>query len=211
MINILMVDDHKAILSGTKMLLESHGMNVTTCFSGHDALDILREHSFDIMIFDLKMPGMNGLELTKKTLEIHPNANILILSGENIEDNFDLLIKAGVSSIVDKSSSDTQLITAIQMAMDNMMVLPLELVRKLTLVKSPIDTLDESSDEVFTEMEVEIIKQAASGRTNKEIADSMQMVQRNVEYHLSHIYKKLKVNSRVTAIRKAVKLNIIKS
>ncbi|NLD50380.1 MAG: response regulator transcription factor [Clostridiaceae bacterium] len=211
MINVLMVDDHKAILSGAKILLESHGMNVTTCFSGESALNILRERSFDVMIFDLKMPGMNGLELTKRTLEIHPEAIIIILSGENIADNFDLLIEAGVSSIIDKSCSDSQLITGIQMALEKMMLLPLDLVRKLTLSKAQDKNSYDNFEEVLTQLEMEILVKAASGMTNKEIADSLQMVQRNVEYHLSHIYKKLKVTSRVNAIRRALQLNIIKN
>lgn len=67
MINVLMVDDHKAILAGTKMLLESHNMKVTACHSGIAALEILNTEAFDVMIYDLKMPDMNGLELTKKT------------------------------------------------------------------------------------------------------------------------------------------------
>lgn len=210
MINVLIVDDHKAILAGTKMLLESHNMNVTACHSGIEALEILESKSFDVMVYDLKMPDMNGLELTKKTLEIYPDATIIILSGEDILENFDLLIKSGVSGIIDKSCSDNQLITGINMALDKMMLLPLELIRKLSLSKTLVQQDDDTLEEPLTEIELDILQQASQGRTNKEIADKLQMVQRNVEYHLSHIYKKLKVTSRVHAIRKGVSLNLIK-
>ncbi|HPT91870.1 MAG TPA: response regulator transcription factor [Acetivibrio sp.] len=211
MVSILMVDDHKAVLSGTKMLLESHGMQVTTCYSGIDALEILKEHSFDVMIYDLKMPDMNGLELTKKTLEIYPDATIIILSGENIAENFDILVSSGVSGIIDKSCSDSQLITGIHMAMEKMMILPLDLVRKLTTNKNQTNESSSKIEEPLTDIELEILQQAAAGKTNKEIADALKMVQRNVEYHLSHIYKKLNVPSRVHAIRKGISLNLIKS
>jgi two-component system competent response regulator ComA len=210
MTNVLIVDDHKAILTGTKMLLESHNMNVTACHSGIEALEILSSKSFDVMVYDLKMPDMNGLELTKKTLEIYPDATIIILSGEDILENFDLLIKAGVSGIIDKSCSDYQLITGINMALDKMMLLPLELIRKLSLSKTQAPQNDDTLEEPLTEIELDILQQASAGRTNKEIAERLQMVQRNVEYHLSHIYKKLKVTSRVHAIRKGVSLNLIK-
>lgn len=210
MINVLIVDDHKAILSGTKMLLESHNMNVTACHSGVEALEILKSKPFDAMIYDLKTPDMNGLELTKKTLEIYPDATIIILSGEDIFENFDVLIKSGVSGIIDKSSSDNQLITGINMALDKMMLLPLELIRKLSLSKTLVHQEDDILEEPLTEIELDILQQASQGRTNKEIADKLQMVQRSVEYHLSHIYKKLKVTSRVHAIRKGVSLNLIK-
>jgi len=211
MTSILIVDDHRAILSGTKMLLESHNMDVTACHSGVDALEILSSKTFDVMVYDLKMPDMNGLELTKKTLKIHPDATIIIFSGEDIYDNFDLLIKSGVSGIIDKACSDYQLITAIKMAQDKMMLLPLELIRKLNLSKPPIQQIDNTLEEPLTEIELEILQQAAMGRTNMEIANDLQMVKRNVEYHLSHIYKKLKVTSRVYAVRKGVRLNLIKS
>lgn len=210
MINVLIVDDHRAILSGTKMLLESHNMKVTACHSGIEALEVLSTESFDVMIYDLKMPDMNGLELTKKTLEISPDATIIILSGEDISENFDLLIKSGVSGIIDKSCSDYQLITGIKMAQDKMMLLPLELIRKLNLNKPLIQQEDDTVEEPLTELELSILQQATMGRTNKEISDNLQMVQRNVEYHLSHIYKKLKVTSRIYAIRKAARLNLIK-
>ncbi len=209
MTNVLMVDDHKAILAGTKMLLESHEMKVTACHSGIEALEILKQKTFDVMIYDLKMPDMNGLELTKRTLELHPDATIVILSGEDLFENFDILIKSGVSGILDKSCSDSQLITGIKMAKEKMMLLPLELIRKLNLDKPSSQHYDDSLEEPLTEIELSILQMAANGKTNKEIAENLQMVQRNVEYHLSHIYKKLKVTSRIYAIRKGVRLNLI--
>lgn len=210
MTNVLIVDDHKAILCGTKMLLESHNMNVTACHSGSEALEILSNKSFDVMIYDLKMPDMNGLELTKRTLEIYPAAIIVILSGEDIFENFDILIQSGVSGIIDKACSDYQLITGIKMAQDKMMLLPLELIRKLNLNRTMVQQDDDTLEEPLTEVELNILQLAAMGRTNMEIADNLQMVKRTIEYHLSHIYKKLKVTSRLYAIRKAVRLNLIK-
>ncbi len=211
MTSVLIVDDHKAILCGTKMLLESHNMDVTACHSGFEALEILNTKCFDVMIYDLKMPDMNGLELTKKSLKIYPDATIVILSGEDISENFDLLIKSGVSGIIDKACSDYQLIAGIKMAQDKMMLLPLELIRNLNLNKPLVQEDDNTLEEPLTELELNILQQAAMGRTNMEIADNLQMVKRNVEYHLSHIYKKLKVTSRLYAIRKGVRLNLIKS
>lgn len=209
MIKVLMVDDHKAMLNGTKMLLESNEMKVTACYSGKDALQILKQQNFDIMIYDLKMPDMNGIELTKNTIEIYPDATILIFSGEDIATNFNILIKAGVSGIIDKACSDTQLIHSIKMALEKMAVLPLELVKQLQFSSPCMENDDTTIEEPLTEIELEVLQHAAKGKTNREIADELNMVQRNVEYHLSHIYKKLNVTSRVYAIRKAVKLALI--
>ncbi len=210
MTTVLLVDDHKSLLAGTKLLLEKHNMDVTTCSSGVCAIDILKERKFDVMIYDLKMPDMDGLALTKKTLEIYPDATIIIFSGEDIASNFNLLIKAGVSAIVDKACSDTQFIASISMALEKMVVLPLELVKDLRLGGSSIEESGiDSNYEALTQYEIEILKFASKGKTNKEISEELKLAQRSIEYHLSHIYKKLNVHSRVYAIRKAIQLNLI--
>ena len=209
-INVLVVDDHKAVLSGTKLLLEHHGMNVTIAYNGNEALEKMQQHVFDVHLYDLKMPDMNGIELTKKTLELHPQAKIVIFSGEDILSNFNVLIAAGVSGIIDKAASANELMTGIQMAMQRMVVLPLDVVRQLSSNTSQADANESTQLEMpLNELEKSILEKAALGRTNKEIADEFNMVQRNVEYHLSHAYKKLNVTSRVSAIRKAAKMNII--
>ncbi|HEY9060741.1 MAG TPA: response regulator transcription factor [Pseudobacteroides sp.] len=210
MITVLLVDDHKSILSGTKLLLEENEMEVTTCYTGIDALDILSRQSFDVCIYDLKMPDMDGLMLTKRTLEIHPDAVILIYSGEDIASNFNILIKTGVSGVIDKACSDKHFIAAIKMALEKMVVLPLELVKNLQVVSANNQQyVDDTRVESLTQQEVDVLFLASKGKTNKEIADELNLAQRSVEYHLSHIYKKLNVTSRVHAIRKAIELNII--
>ncbi|TYQ15306.1 UNVERIFIED_CONTAM: LuxR family two component transcriptional regulator [Acetivibrio alkalicellulosi] len=211
MLEILMVDDHISILSGFKSLLKNYHIHATICNSGTEALELLKNRSFDAMVYDLKMPDMNGLELTKKTLKIYPDAIIVILSGENISDNFDVLMESGVSGILDKSCTDQQLVTGIKMATEKMMLLPVKFVRKLNICKSEIDRNSYSIEQPLTQIESEVLQQAALGKTNKEIAENLQLVQRSVEYHLSSIYKKLNVTSRVYAIKKAFNLNLIKS
>jgi len=212
MVTVLLVDDHKSILSGTKLLLESHGMEVTTCYTGIDALGVLSKHSFDICIYDLKMPDMDGLQLTKKTLEIYPEAVILIYSGEDIASNFNVLIKSGISGIVDKACSDKHFIAAINLALEKMVVLPLDLVKGLQVTNTNSQQFVENTKiECLNQQEIEVLYLASKGKTNKEISDELNLAQRSVEYHLSHVYKKLNVTSRVHAIRKAIEMNIIHS
>lgn len=210
MIRVLLVDDHKSILSGTKLLLEENEMEVTTCYTGTDALEILSRQCFDVCIYDLKMPDMDGLMLTKRTLEIHSDAVILIYSGEDIATNFNILIKTGVSGVIDKACSDKHFIAAIRMALEKMVVLPLELVKNLQVVNANNQQyVEDARVESLTQQEADVLALASKGKTNKEIADELNLAQRSVEYHLSHIYKKLNVTSRVHAIRKAIELNII--
>jgi two-component system competent response regulator ComA len=210
MITVLLVDDHKSILSGTKLLLEGNDMEVTTCYTGTNALEILAKQSFDVCIYDLKMPDMDGLMLTKKTLEIYPDAVILIYSGEDIASNFNILIKSGASGVIDKACSDKHFIAAIKMALEKMVVLPLDLVKSLQVVNTNNQQyIEDTKVENLTQQETDVLLLASKGKTNKEISDELNLAQRSVEYHLSHIYKKLNVTSRVHAIRKAIELNLI--
>lgn len=213
MINILMVDDHKAMLMGTKLLLENHGMKVTAVHSGTEALEILKTKSFDINIYDLKMPDMNGVELSRKTLELRPESIILIFSGEDLAENFNLLVETGVNGMLEKSANERQLIAAIQMALEGYVLLPLNVVRQLKLNNgsSAAAEADEGLVEPLTDLELGIIQQAALGRTNKEISEMLNTVQRNVEYHLSSIYRKLNVSSRMSAVKRAIQLQLIRT
>ncbi len=211
MISVLMVDDHKAMLLGTKLLLEGHGMHVTVKHSGTDALELLAKQDFNIMIYDLKMPDMNGVELAKRTLKLKAEAIVLIFSGEDLAENYNLLVDTGVSGMLEKSASENQLVTAIHMALEGMVVLPLTIARQLRLPVTGQAAENEKEIEPLNETEVNIIQQAALGKTNKEISETFNMVQRNVEYHLSSVYRKLGAASRLDAIRKAIHHQIIKS
>jgi two-component system competent response regulator ComA len=173
-------------------------------------LEILAKQSFDVCIYDLKMPDMDGLMLTKKTLEIYPDAVILIYSGEDIASNFNILIKSGASGVIDKACSDKHFIAAIKMALEKMVVLPLDLVKSLQVVNTNNQQyIEDTKVENLTQQETDVLLLASKGKTNKEISDELNLAQRSVEYHLSHIYKKLNVTSRVHAIRKAIELNLI--
>lgn len=80
--HILLVDDHKTFLAGTALILEKHGFQVTTATSGIEALERMESASFDLFLFDLKLPGMNGFELTEETMRKVPEAIVVILTGK---------------------------------------------------------------------------------------------------------------------------------
>ncbi|MEC1259169.1 response regulator transcription factor [Bacillus swezeyi] len=207
MVRVLLVDDYRVMTSGMKEILKKYNMDVIVCHKGNEALDLLKNsrQSIDIFLYDLNMPQMNGLELSLKTLEIVPQAKIIIMfSGDEIQAYFNKLIEAGVKGFIDKSYTDSMIVSSIILCLKGAVLFPDTLLKKLRLDS------ELSVDEHLTNTELDILQQVAAGKTNKEIAANLQMSTRNVEYHLSKIYKKLKVTSRYSAVKKGKMLNLIK-
>ncbi|ATH93656.1 DNA-binding response regulator [Bacillus glycinifermentans] len=206
MIRVLLVDDYRVLTSGMKEILKKYNMEVIVCHEGNEALNLLKDSkvNIDVFLYDLKMPGMDGLELSLKTLEITPQAKIIIMfSGDEIHTYFNKLVEAGIKGFIDKSYTDSLIVSSILMCLKGAVLFPENLLQKLK-VDSEL-----AVDEHLTNIELDILQQVAAGKTNKEIASDLQMSTRNVEYHLSKIYKKLKVTSRYCAVKKGTMLNLI--
>ncbi|MFK7692343.1 response regulator transcription factor [Paenibacillus sp. HJGM_3] len=205
--HILLVDDHRTFLAGTTLILEKHGFQVTTASSGTEALDRMEQSVFDLYVFDLKLPGMNGFELTEATLQRHPEATIVILTGEDISEHYDRLIEIGGTGILEKSLGETEFIHSLQLAMQQLTVLPLHLAKQLRTKDSRFfrpAAESGTSSRALTDKELAVLKLIAQGHKNKDIADRLFMSQRNVEYVISHLFEKLSVTSRQEAVMKGI-------
>lgn len=206
MIKILVVDDHNLVGEGTKLLLEQEkDFNVTFVNSSKKALDILLTHTFDVFIFDLNMPQLNGQELAKEVSKISPKSSIIIYTGYDIEPHFNKLVSSGVSSFVDKVSSKEILIAAIRASLEGNSMMPINLLQQLKIPDNSINILEGYhllKKYNLSKDEVETLKLVMAEKTNKEIAAELFISLRTVEYRLTNIFKKLNVNSRISAIKK---------
>lgn len=211
-IHILLVDDHPSVSEGTKSMIEQEeDMYVETVISSMEALEILKNRKFDLMLIDLNMPVINGLELTKRVMAINSDIPVLIYTGYDIAPHFNLLVEAGVSGFVSKTSSREQLVSAIRCGLRGETILPVSLLRQLRRSDARIESINgEIIDSVsINEKEQLILKLAAQGKGNKEIAEILFMSQRTVEYNLTRIFGKLNVRSRAEAILEAKRLGLI--
>ncbi|EFM08481.1 two component transcriptional regulator, LuxR family [Paenibacillus curdlanolyticus YK9] len=210
---ILLVDDHPSVGEGTKQRVERESdFQVTVVESGTEALQLLAQGQFfDLMLFDLNMPVINGLELTRRIMETHPDSIILIYTGFDIAPNFNILIEAGVSGFVNKATSWARLINILRCALQGETVLPTMLVKELrrTDIKVPVGSNDSLEHISINQREQAILQEIAQGKSNKEIAAMMFMSQRMIEYNLSKIFEKLNVSSRSEAITEAKKHGLI--
>ncbi|WP_419879139.1 response regulator transcription factor [Brevibacillus centrosporus] len=208
MIDILLVDDHPAIMEGTKILLEQdEEMKVFLAHTAEEALEMTKTKAFDVMLFDLHMRNMNGIDLAKRVLSMIPEANILIYTGFEYKNYFNLIIETGISGFVLKTANKQQLITAVRCSLQGEVVLPLSLVKQLRRVTS--ESGKNMETQAVSNKENEILRQIAKGKSNKEIAITLVMSQRSLEYAVTNLFHKLHVKSRIEAAMKAKSLGLL--
>jgi two-component system, NarL family, competent response regulator ComA len=212
LIRVLLVDDHPSVGEGTKHMIEQDpDIQVTIVFSGVEALERIDQSTFDVMLFDLNMPVISGLELTKRVIASDPDAVVLIYTGYDLATHYNMLLDTGVSGFISKAATREQLITAIRCAMRGEAVVPVQLLKQLRRSEVRFQQSDgKVVEEVsINEKEQLILREVATGGSNKEIAAKLFMSQRTVEYNLTRIFEKLNVRSRSEAIVEAGRLGLI--
>jgi DNA-binding NarL/FixJ family response regulator len=199
---IVIADDHKLIISGIKQIIEVNGLGtvVAQANDGLELLQLLKETAVDLLILDINMPKLNGIEAAEKILKRHPTISILMLSQyENIE-----LIKKlkilGVKGYLTKIFEISQLVEAINEISDNQLYFP--------SLKNE-SNFKETDKHELTKREEEIIKLLAVGKTSKEIADILFLSEYTIETHRKNIMRKLEVNSIIALLNKAKDLGYI--
>ncbi|WP_338754924.1 response regulator transcription factor [Bacillus sp. FJAT-52991] len=214
MIRVLIVDDHQLVGEGTKNMIEQEqNFDVTYLMDIDNVINRSREEPFDIYLLDMNMPDCSGLELTQRIFKFHKGAKIILYTGFEYTSQFNLLIDSGVSGIISKSASKQELLMAIHAVLNGYTLIPISLLSQLRLSDVTVQTTSTSTKKQtnvsVTQKELEILEGISKGRGNKEIAEELFMSVRAVEYNLTKIYKKFKVNSRSEALAEAVRMGII--
>lgn len=192
------------------MIEQDSEMEVSVVLSAVEALEIVQHKQFDLILCDLNMPGISGLELTKRLIHQEPERKVIIYSGYEIGSHFNLLIESGVSGFISKTVSREQLHNALRSAMRGDAVIPISLLKQLRRHEVTIGRSELSIEDVsINEKEQTILHEVATGISNKDLAVMLHVSQRNVEYQLSRIFDKLNVRSRSEAIKEAQRLGLI--
>ena len=204
-IRLLLVDDHAVLRSGLKMLLNSQkDMTVIgEAESGLEAITEAKELNPDIVLLDISMPGMSGLEAIEK-IKKNCLAKVLMLTMHADEKYLQNALEVGASGYVLKQAADTELLQAIRDVAKGEVYLDSHLAQNL--VKSMYLSQKESkhSDSVLTEREKEVLKLIALGYTNKEIGEALQVSVKTVETHKSRMMEKLRCRKRSELVRFAI-------
>ncbi|MCU5461494.1 response regulator transcription factor [Bacillus cereus] len=215
MISVLVVDDHVAVGLGTKALIERYDdIKADVLHNSEEVSKFIQNKQYDVYLIDLQMPKINGMVLSKYILNVQPEAAILIFTGFDVLAHYNLLIDNGVLGVLSKTSSEEQVINAIRHAVKKEVVLPYQLVRQLRITENISNMGIEDGPERTVSLnkeEKKILVEVSNGKTNRELAEILNLSQRSVEYKLTDIFHKLQVSSRMEAVQKAQELGIIYS
>jgi DNA-binding NarL/FixJ family response regulator/two-component sensor histidine kinase len=209
-IRILVADDHAVIRAGMRRLLESYPdfEVVGEAADGLEALAEAQDLGPQVILMDMRMPGMNGLEALRQLRASNPDLHILMLSAYEQDEDVLESLKAGASGYLLKDMAPDELAQAIRAVAQGETLLAPGLTGKLVdrLGKPPpADPAD-----LLTAREAEVLRALANGLRNKEIARQLQVSERTVTFHLAHIYQKLGVTSRTEALSRALELGVLK-
>ena len=208
-VKILLAEDHIVVREGTKKLLESPDdfQIVGEASNGEEAVELVKKLRPDVVIMDIAMPKLSGIEATKQIKSLYPSVPVLILTGYDNDEYVFALIEAGAAGYLLKEASGDELINAIRLVLAGEPVMHPRIIRKiLDRLRTPVeDSAEPDSVEILTAREMEVLGLASRGMSNAEIADTLFLSIRTVQAHLRGIFNKLGVGSRSEAIVYALK------
>jgi DNA-binding NarL/FixJ family response regulator len=212
---ILVVDDHDVVRRGVRALLESQpGLEVCgEVGNGVEALDHLKKGKADLVVLDLTMPEMNGLEAARAIRQVAPETEVLILSMHFSEEIAREVLRSGARGYVLKSDANSDLITAVQCLRQGKPFFTTRLAASMAdiFVHGPSDSSTGGllPGVPLTTREVEIVQLLAEGKSNKEAAAALGVSTRTVESHRNHIMRKMGFTSFSELIRFAVRNSLV--
>ena len=211
LIRVILADDHALVREGTRRLLEAESdvEVVAEAASGEEAVEAVQRLHPDIAIIDIAMPGIGGIQATREIKTSCPETAILILSAYDDEPYLIALLEAGAAGFLLKNVHGQELLNAIHAVSRGESVLPPLLAEKMMRrLSTQADPTPRTSD-LLSERELDVLRLAARGLANKEIARRMGLSIRTVHSHLANIFTKMHVGSRTEAVLLALREGII--
>ena len=209
--NIVIVDDHLIFRQGLKSIitLENIANIVGEASNGVELLKLLAHLKPDLVLMDIDMPHMNGLEATEKAMELMPDLKIIAFSMFSDEEYYYKMIDRGVKGFILKTSGINELETAIQNVMSGDSYFSNELLRKIINNFGHSNTAKPLLHENLTEREVEILQQICLGLSTEEIADKLFISPKTVKSHKSNLLEKTVCKNTPSLILFAIKNKIV--
>jgi two-component system NarL family response regulator len=197
------VDDHALFRTGVANIInqEADLRVVAEAGNGEDAVAAWQHHRPDVMLLDLRMPVMEGVEVVRRVRELDPQARVIVLTTYDTDDEISRALKAGAKAYVLKDISADDLVNCIRSV----------LAGKTYLAPAAAAKLAEGVTRVqLTPREMSTLGLLADGKANKEIASALNISERTVKTHLAHLFEKLGVTSRTEAIKVATRRGLVR-
>ncbi|WP_411842242.1 response regulator [Salinicoccus sp. HZC-1] len=208
MYKIIMTDDHHIVREGMKFLLSTtEDIRVVEDFgTGAETLDYLsaNHQEIDLVLLDLVMPEMDGIEVTRRIKSEFPNIKVLVLSSYTSEEYIRPVFAAHADGYIIKEMEAEELIESIKNVIEGEKVIHPDI---LEVIDREGDMPHEKN--VLSAREIEVLKEIVKGKSNKEIGEALFVSEKTVKTHVSHILNKLEVSDRTQAVIYAIKYNIV--
>lgn len=203
-IRILLADDHTILREATAELIDNQPdmVVVAQAGTGEETIALAKEHQPDVVVMDIAMPRIDGVEATRKIIAECPDIKVVVLSAHQDVDHVLTLLEEGATSYLPKTVGLNELLEALRKTNRGESVLPPSVA---SIVVRHLSGQLDREEEPLTDREIDVLTLAAKGLTNKDIAQKLHLSPRTIEAHLTHIYKKLEVGSRTEAAMLAQK------
>jgi len=213
-IRLLIADDHTIFRAGVRLLLEAEpDIDVVgEALNGEEAAQMAESLHPDLILMDIAMPGMNGLEATRKIKSRFPNIHILVLTMHRTDEYFFEMLKAGASGYMLKAAETNELIGAIRaVARGEVFLYPTMARHLLQDYLYRLNDPNETGQPSLTPREKEILRLLAEGYSNKEIADKLVVSPSTIHSHRTNLMQKLNLSSRYELIQYARRRGLMQS
>ena len=212
MIKVLIADDHKMFRQGLRMLFEMEPdiKIVGEARDGLEAEQMTDSTEPDVILMDINMPGIDGVEATRRILKTHPEANIIILTMFREDEHVFQAIKAGAHGYVLKDADSSEVTRAIRAVAAGESVLDTAMTGKVfQQFKVMSEITEKTNAEGLTERELEILALIANGSSNREIGDKLFLSEKTIKNYITSIFQKLQTNDRTQAAVYAIQRGLI--
>lgn len=197
---VLIVDDHRIVREGLKQfVVEVPGVErVVTAASGEEALARYETERPDLVLMDIQMPGLGGLETTRRLVQRHPHATVLVLTAADDRENVSTAVANGARGYLNKDVSHEELCAAVATALAGHDLLAPTLRRALESTAATAKAIDPAS--ALTERELQVLRGMSQGKSNAEIGRSLFLSEDTIKTHARRLFRKLGVNDRAQAV-----------
>jgi len=207
---VLIVDDHALVRTGLRLLVQDHPstLRVLETSSGEQALACVAQESIDLVLLDLSLPGIDGVQTSQKLLEDYPQLKIIVLTGSPVNSQIKPLIKSGVRAYLTKGCTSEEMHQAIDDVLSGRQYLSSHAALEMATLE---DSEQPSPFSALTKREFEVVQLILEGKRNRQVAEALFISEKTVSTHRKNAKEKLGISTTTELVRLAMQHGVGKT